>query len=765
MTERRAITVQGVVQGVGFRPFVFGLAARLGLAGSVKNRTGGVVVEVEGDPQSLDRFLIDLESASPPLAQIHEVRWERQATRGESRFRIDSSEPGATGAIFIAPDVATCDACLAELFDPANRRYRYPFLNCTNCGPRLTIVQSAPYDRERTTMSGFAMCRACRAEYDDPADRRFHAQPTACPLCGPQLALLDHRGEPIAAADPLICFAAALGRGEIGAIKGLGGYHLACAASSASAVGALRVRKHRDEKPFAVMVADLAAARELCEIDVAEQALLLSPRRPIVLLRKRTGAGLAESVAPRNPYLGVMLPYTPLHHLLLRSVGRIPLVMTSGNRQDEPIAHEDADAVARLAGIASLLLTHNRPIHVRCEDSVTRIVGERELPLRRSRGYAPLPIDLPHECPCPTLAVGGQLKGSFALGQGRHAFLSHHLGDLDHYEAYRAFERDIALYRQLFAVQPESIAHDLHPDYASTRFARVYSSEHGTPLVAVQHHHAHMASVMAEHGLTEPVIAVTFDGTGYGTDGAIWGGEFLAGDYGSFRRAAHLRYAGMPGGDQAIREPWRMAAAHLLDAHCGLDLLSGRVSEVELRAVETMLARGLNTPLTSSAGRLFDAVAALAGVRDRVTFEGQAAMELEWLAMTAPASGCYAFELSASQKQDDTHRTLLIDTRPMIQDVASDALLRTEPAIIARRFHTTMVELIVATCVRIRERTRLDVIVLSGGVFMNALLAAEVCARLASQRFRVYTHHRVPPNDGGLCLGQLAVAASRLTQG
>jgi hydrogenase maturation protein HypF len=772
--ERRAITVHGVVQGVGFRPFVYGLASRLELSGFVNNRAGGVWIEVEGDARALDLFLNELATKPPPLARIDHLTWERRPPRGDGQFRILPSEVESPGPIFVSPDVATCADCLAELLDPTDRRYRYPFLNCTNCGPRLTIVTGAPYDRRRTTMAGFAMCAACRAEYDDPADRRFHAQPTCCAACGPRLQLLDGRGRPIDAADPAASFAAALLAGRIGALKGLGGYHLACDARSGAVVSELRRRKHRDEKPFALMVADDAAAEALCEFQPAERELLRSVRRPIVLLRKRPGAPVAEEVAPRNPLLGVMLPYTPLHHLLLRAMEGAPLVMTSGNRSDEPIAYEDQDAVERLAGIADLFLTHDRPIRVRCDDSVTRVVDGGELPLRRSRGYAPQPIPLPVECPRPILAVGGQLKGTFALGRGRHAFLSHHVGDLDHYDAYRAFVKDVALHEQLFAIQPRVVAHDLHPDYASTRYARQRGEaeaegrsrpEGGVQLVAVQHHHAHMASCMAEHGLVEPVIGASFDGTGYGTDGAVWGGEFLVGDYRQFRRAAHLCYVGMPGGDQAVREPWRMALAHLMDASLTDDLLAGRVPPAALRAVRRMLERRFHTPPTSSAGRLFDAVAALAGVRDRVTFEGQAAVELEWLAADVTTDGAYSFDLVETVEGGAPEAALVVDTRPIIWDVARDVGRGTDARLIARRFHSTLVEVIAAVCDRLRRATGLEAVVLSGGVFMNALLAHEAGGRLRRAGFRVYCHRLAPPNDGGLSLGQLAVAAHQMGRG
>jgi hydrogenase maturation protein HypF len=753
--ERRAIVVRGIVQGVGFRPFVYGLATRLGLSGLVRNQTGTLLIEVEGEPSALDGFLSELAERPPPLAHVEHLSWEARPAQGESHFRIESSEADAASPVFISPDVATCSDCLAELLDPADRRHGYPFLNCTNCGPRLTIITGAPYDRPRTTMAAFAMCPACRAEYEDPTNRRFHAQPTACADCGPRLRLLDGAGQPVVAPDPLAQFAAALRAGQVGAVKGLGGYHLACDAANASAVAELRRRKHRDEKPFAVMVVDAAAAAALGEVGPAERALLTSPRAPIVLLRKSRPGAVADEVAPRNPHLGVMLPYTPLHHLLLRSFGG-PLVMTSGNRSDEPIAYRDDEALVKLTGIADLFLVHDRPVHVRCDDSVTRSVDGIELPLRRSRGYAPRPVELPFDCPEPILAVGGQLKVTFALGRGRQAFLSHHLGDLDHYDAYRAFEKDVGLYERLFAVAPRVIAHDLHPDYATTGYARRRAAESGTDLLSVQHHHAHMASCMVEHGLTGPVVGVTFDGTGYGTDGLIWGGEFLVGDYRTFRHAAHLRLVGLPGGERAVREPWRVALAHLRDADVGPDLLKARVLPVELRTVERMLERGLNTPLTSSAGRLFDAVAALAGVRDRVSYEGQAAVELEWLASGVSPDGAYPFALSEQPQEP-----LVVDTRPLIRAVADDVGRGIAAALVARRFHSTAVEMIAAVCDRLRRATGLADVVLSGGVFLNALLTGEVSARLGADGFRVYRQRLVPPNDGGLSLGQLAIAAAQ----
>ncbi len=731
LRERLAVRVSGVVQGVGFRPYVHGLATGLSLGGFVRNQNDGVLIEVEGPPDVLRRFVEELPRRAPPAASIAVLRCEARPPLGEPVFSIEASGGDVEPDVFLPPDLATCDACRAELFDPADRRHLYPFLNCTRCGPRLTIVRSAPYDRERTTMASFAMCRACRAEYEDPGDRRFHAQPTACAACGPRLD------------GDLGSFAEQLRRGRLGALKGLGGYHLVCDARLEEAVRELRRRKARDEKPFAVMVASIAEAERLCAVDGTERELLESPRRPIVLLRRRGGEGVAPSVAPGHPFLGLLLPYTPLHELLAREAGG-PLVMTSGNVSDEPIAYRDDDARARLAGIADVFLAHDRPIEIRCEDSVTRVVDGVELPLRRSRGDAPRPLRLPRDCRRPILAVGAQLKSVFALGRGRHAFLSQHLGDLHHADALRAFEEGVAHFERLFAVRPERIAHDLHPDYASTRYAR----ERGLPLLPVQHHHAHLAACLAENGVEGPVIGVIFDGSGLGDDGTLWGGEFLVGDCRQARRAAHLRAVPLPGGERAIREPWRMALAHLVDAGVPTSALEARVDPTAFRAVRTMIERGLNSPLTSSAGRLWDAVAAIAGRRDRVSYEAQAAMELEWISTPEAEDVAYPFEIAGDE----------VDTRPLIRAAAADV---EGPGRVGRRFHSTMVEIVSAVCGRLRRAGAPSAAALSGGVFQNALLLAEASRRLTSEGFRVYRHRQVPPNDGGICLGQLAVAAAQ----
>lgn len=766
---RRAVMVSGVVQGVGFRPFVYELAARHQLTGFVRNCVGTVEIEVEGAEASLDEFVEELRTGPPSLAVIDRLAIWARAPLGSREFRIETSDNGAEDEIYLSPDVATCEDCRAELFDPGSRRYRYPFINCTNCGPRLTIICGSPYDRRETTMADFPMCDACRREYEDPGDRRFHAEPIACAECGPRLHLKDAAGAKIESADPIAAFVEVIREGGIGALKGLGGYHLVCDARSERAVGKLRHRKHRDEKPFAIMVRDIEAAKAICDVNSNEERMLEQPARPIVLLRRDGSARMScgdvcEAVAPRNPFLGVMLPYTPVHHLLMASMEGIPLVMTSGNRSDEPIAYRDESVVRQLAGIADVFLTNDRPIRVRCDDSIVRPSGENRIVVRRSRGFAPLPIRLPISCDEPILAVGGQLKNVFGLLQNGRAVLSQHMGDLAHFEAFRQFERDVSHFERVFRVTPRVIAHDLHPDYVSTQYAMRRAIEAGLVQVAVQHHHAHLASCLAENGLEGPAIGVTFDGTGYGIDArsqeaTIWGGEFLVGDYREFRRAAHLRNVSMPGGEAAIHEPWRMALSHLRDAHCECERLRKRISDTAYRTVERMLERRFHSPLTSSLGRLFDAAAAIVGVRDRVSYEGQAAMELEWLAEAEPADEVYPIEI---EDQATPNMPMVIDTRPIVRGMVNDLMSGTAPARIAGRFHSTIATLVAEVCARIRNSTGIDVVALSGGVFMNGLLTEQVTSRLMGNGFRVYRHRLVPPNDGGLCLGQLAVAAAKI---
>ena len=707
---RRRLEITGTVQGVGFRPFVHGLAQRHGVAGHVRNTAAGVEVEVEGPPHVLDGFVAELGARIPVAAHVESLTVHGVAPRGDRGFEIAPSA-GGEPALVVGPDLATCDDCLAELFDPADRRHRYPFLTCTACGPRFTIVRSLPYDRASTTLAGFPLCAECRAEYEDPADRRFHAEAIACPACGPRLSM------------SLQDAVAVLRNGRILAVKGLGGWHLACDAADEEAVLRLRSRKHRDAKPFAVMASDPAA---LVRGTAQELALMASPARPIVLLERLDDAPVAEAVAPGCPSLGVMLPYSPLHHLLLADFGG-PLVMTSGNRSDEPIAVTNEEAHERLGEIAHAFLGHDRPIQRRCEDSVVR----GSLPVRRSRGLAPAGIRLPVRARQPVVAAGAELKSTFCVARGGVAYLSPHLGDLNTEAARLAFRQDLALYLDMLGVRPQVVAHDLHPDYASTAWALEQAAEP----VGVQHHHAHAAACLAEHGEVGPALAVVLDGTGYGTDGTLWGGELLRCDLGSFERLAHLEPVGMPGGAAAIREPWRMAGAFLEQA--------GRPVPWERWAlVRQSLA--VNAPVTSGAGRLLDAVAALLGVRDAVSYEGQAAIELEHLAGDVPAApyacrGLAGAELVAAAFDD------LDAGRPRAE--------------IAAAVHEGLAAAFAAACAHAAGS---DTVVLSGGCLQNERLARSLQRRLEAHGFRVLAHRRVPANDGGISYGQAAVAAARM---
>lgn len=756
--QRRAIAVRGLVQGVGFRPFVHALAARYALGGFVRNDAAGVHIEVEGPPPDLDSFLDALRREPPPLARIEEVQTAAASVRGEATFRIVPSRAGS-GAAEVGADTATCAACLRELRDPHDRRYRHPFINCTDCGPRLTVVTGVPYDRERTTMAPFPMCAACRAEYEDPRSRRFHAQPIACADCGPRLRITDAAGR-VADGDPLREAAAALRAGAVVAVKGLGGYHLACDATNPAAVATLRRRKHRDRKPLAVLVRDVEAAAAFATVSEEARRWLESGARPIVLLPKRRAAAgvLAEEVAPEAADWGVLLPYTPLHHLLATDVGR-PLVLTSGNRTDEPIAVDDGEARARLAGIADLFLAHDRAIHVRAEDSVWRARDGGAVPVRRSRGFAPRPVGARLGLEQTVLAVGGHLKAVFALGEGDRAWLSPHLGDLDDAGAADGFARDVLHHERLFGLRPALLVHDLHPDYASTRYALARAAREGLPTLGVQHHHAHLASVLAENGTEAPATGVLLDGAGLGLDGTVWGGEFLVGDASRAVRAASLRPVALPGGDAAAREPWRSAFAHLLDAgedpagHPAIAAVPASHRSVLVTAIE----RGVNAPLASSAGRLFDAVAVIAGFRGPATYEGEAACWLEARAAEASDAGePYPFALAAG---DGRH---VVDTRPIVQGALSDARGGRPAAAIARRFHLALAAAVAATCRALRGGGGPGTAALSGGCFVNRILATEVEARLEADGFRVLRHRQVPPNDGGLALGQLAVAAAHL---
>jgi hydrogenase maturation protein HypF len=770
---RRHIEVSGIVQGVGFRPYVYRLATERSLKGTITNTPTGVTIEVQGPPESVEDFISRLAKEAPPLACITEVVVLDVPCNGDGDFRIIASQRGTAVRTLISPDVATCDDCLRELLDPTDRRFRYPFINCTNCGPRFTIVRDIPYDRPRTSMSVFAMCSACQLEYDDPLNRRFHAQPNACWDCGPKLELWNKDGKAITDCDPIEASSDALKAGLIVAVKGLGGFHLAADATNSAAVALLRERKRRVEKPFAIMVPDVRAAEEFCEIIATELEALLSIQRPIVLLRRKFARLVADQVAPCNRYLGVFLPYTPLQHLLFAEGKFRALVMTSGNLSEEPIAIDNDEARSRLHGLADYFLVHNREILLRCDDSVVRLLESKALnrkdreggakdaekiQLRRSRGFVPVPVFLHEEVP-PILAVGGELKNTICLTKGKHAFLSQHIGDLENLESYRFFEEAAHHLQKILEVKPEVIAYDLHPDYFSTKWALQQS---GVRLVGVQHHHAHIASCMAENLLDGDVIGFVLDGTGYGTDGKIWGGEVLVANYKGFERAAHFEYVPMPGGTAAIREPWRMAVSYL-NHYFGRDFLRMRlpfVTEIassKLKLLLRMLERKVNSPLTSSCGRLFDAVAALVGIRHEVNYEAQAAIELEMAIRESPDTASYPFELLGS---DDGW---IISTRPLFEAVIRDLVSGTDLGIISSRFHNGLVEAFTKLGELIRGRTGLNRVCLSGGTFNNIYFAENLTRSLQEKDFQVFRHSKVPCGDGGLSLGQAAVASHRLS--
>ncbi|WP_327592962.1 carbamoyltransferase HypF [Streptomyces chartreusis] len=768
--HRRRVLVRGVVQGVGFRPYVYGLATELALVGHVTNTPEGVVAEVEGTVAAVARFCDRLAVQAPPLARVESVDHQELPAAGGEAFTILASRSGGPVRTLVSPDTATCADCLAELADPADRRHRHPFVNCTHCGPRFTIVTGVPYDRANTTMAAFPMCPACACEYAAPTDRRFHAQPVACPSCGPRLRLIvpgdAGRAERTSGADPVAGARVMLARGAILAVKGLGGYHLACDATNAGAVSLLRRRKARGDKPFAVMARAASDVEHLVRLGPEERRLLEGPARPVVLLRRRPDPAYAqgaprpaEAVAPGSPDLGVMLPYTPVHHLLLGLPGdpdgpRL-LVMTSGNVSGEPIVTDDDEALERLAHLADGWLTHDRPIHVPCDDSVVRVCDAEPLVLRRSRGYAPLPLTLPLPVR-PALATGGDLKNAFCLGEGRQAWLSAHIGDMDDLATQGAFERAVEQLESITGVRPRGLACDRHPGYRSARWADRNAA--GRTVVRVQHHHAHIAAAMAEHGLdgTRPVIGVAFDGTGHGDDGAVWGGEFLLADYAGFTRFGHLSYVPLPGGDTAVRRPYRMALAQLRAA--GLDWsgdlpCTAACPPDELRLLQRQLERDLNCVPTSSMGRLFDAVSSLAGVCHRAGYEAQAAVELEAAALEAPADDpiAYAFALGVGEP-------VRADSAPVIAAIVRDLREGRTAATVAARFHRGVAGLVHALCLRARERHGLDTVALTGGVFANTLLSSACAAALREDGFTVLRHRLVPPGDGGLALGQLMVA-------
>ena len=755
-TGRREIHVRGIVQGVGFRPFVYNLAHRLGLVGWVLNSSAGVRIEVEGEAAVLDAFVRALRDEAPPLAQIEDVTVSSLAPAGYTGFVIRESvdEPGKL--VPVSPDVSTCADCMRDFRSPKNRRYGYPFTNCTNCGPRYTITRTIPYDRPLTTMACFPMCARCLREYEDPADRRFHAQPNACPECGPSLSLTGDFSEKKEISSALEEARRLLHEGRILAIKGLGGFHLVCDPANDAAVRLLRERKKRSDKPFALMVPDVAAAERLCFVSDEERAALTGIRRPIVILARKPDAPVSASLAPGNNTLGVMLPYTPLHHLLFDD-SFAALVMTSANMSEEPIVTGNRDAVARLGRVADGFLFHNRDIHTRVDDSVVRVFEGKERVQRRSRGYAPDPVLLSFPV-AEVLACGAELKNTFCLTKDHHAFLSQHIGDLENYETLVFFRETFERMKDLFRIAPSTVAYDLHPQYLSTKLAMELT---GVEKIGVQHHHAHIASCMAENGITAKVIGVAFDGTGFGTDGKIWGGEFLVADFTGFERRAHLRYISLAGGDTAVREPWRIGLSYLLDtfgAKLGsLDLpLLGRVAPNKIATVRSMIDSGFNTVPTSACGRLFDAVASIAGVRDEVNFEAQAAIELEMSAL-AGVDAAYPFEIGSGGPWQ-------IDVRPAIERIVADVLAAKPRGWIAAAFHNTVAAIIVEVCVRLRAADGIARVCLSGGTFQNLYLLQHALAGLRARDFEVFLHAKVPPNDGGIALGQAVIANALLNR-
>jgi len=754
--ERKTIEITGIVQGIGYRPFVYNLALAHSIRGWVLNNEKGVLIDAEGEDEALEGFIKGLTESAPPLARIETLKATSFEPRGYSFFEIRQSKGASAGFTLISPDVATCDACLAELFSPGDFRQRYPFINCTLCGPRFTIIKDIPYDRHKTTMAPFPMCPVCRKEYGNPVDRRFHAQPNACPACGPSLRLADRKGETLPG-DALDRTLALLLQGSIGAVKGIGGFHLVCNAENHGAVSTLRSRKFREDKPFAVMCRDLEEVRANVHACEEEERLLLSPERPIVLLNRKKDSSIAPGVAPFQKTLGIMLPYSPLHHLLLAGPLK-SLVMTSGNVSDEPIAYKNEEACHRLSEIADFFLLHDRDIHMRCDDSVVRVIQGRPYVLRRARGYVPFPVKLSYDLER-ILACGGELKNTFALSRGPYVFVSHHIGDLENMETLHSFEQGIEHFKNLFSIQPKAVAYDLHPEYLSTKYAL---SLPGIPKVGVQHHHAHVVSAMAENGLDKEVIGVALDGTGFGSDGTIWGGEFLRADLRDFKRVAHLRQVPMPGGSMAIKEPWRMALAYLFEAFgeeaadLELDWVRRRDAQ-KCGVLKRMIEKRVNSPLTSSMGRLFDAVSSLLSVRDAVNYEGQAAIELEMMADPEEREE-YPFEIQ------ETPGPMIVDPIEMVEAIAQDLIHNHSPSRISGKFHRSVARLVVETCRKISLDSGLDQVVLSGGVFQNTLLLALVVDGLKEAGFEVYTHHLVPTNDGGISLGQAVIAHMRCFQ-
>ncbi len=755
--ESALIDVRGIVQGVGFRPFIYQLASQHGLSGWVCNTSEGVTIDVEGSPASLDDFIADIPLCKPPRSAIETLIHSRKQPEGYTSFTIRESLPEPGKYQLISPDIATCPECLKEIFDPSNRRYRYPFTNCTNCGPRFTIIEDIPYDRPLTTMKMFAMCPECKSEYDNPQDRRFHAQPNACPVCGPSLLLLDDTGNPVITEDPIQTASELLKDGKILAVKGLGGFLLACDATSENTVNLLRSRKRRPSKPFAVMVSSIEEAKRHCRITDEEEKLLVSPAAPIVLAGWKRDSTICPAIAPNNNYLGIMLPYTPLHHLLLNEAG-LPLVMTSGNLSEEPIAKDNDEALKRLSGIADFFLVHNRDIYARYDDSVMVVQDKQPRMVRRARGTAPYPVKLSSPMPS-VLACGAELKNTFCLTRDNYAFVSQHIGDMENLETLDHYETTLKLYKKLFRIEPELIAYDMHPDYLPTKYALDTISAHPELIsVPVQHHHAHIASCLADNGLADPVIGVSFDGTGYGTDGKIWGGEFMVADFKGFRRVAHLQYLPLPGGEAAIRKPYRIAAGYLyaLFGKSALEHDFSRFLQIhpeELAVIESQVDKKINAPLNSSCGRLFDCVSALLGIRNEVDYEAQAAIELEMIADRALLeTKNYPFTIERSGETD------VLNLEETFTGILEDLQQGVEKATIAAKFHNTVASMIFVLCTMISSATGIRDVALSGGVFQNRLLLTQAVRRLKFAGFNVFTHRQVPTNDGGISLGQAVIA-------
>jgi hydrogenase maturation protein HypF len=760
VTTLARISARGVVQGVGFRPFVYSLATKYNLSGWVCNTSEDVSIEVEGTRDRLDSFISSLERESPPMARIESLSVNFGEPAGYKGFEIRPSiaQPGKYQ--LVSPDIATCLPCLDDVFSQDNRRRRYPFTNCTNCGPRFTIIKDIPYDRPLTTMSIFKMCLDCQREYDDPLNRRFHAQPNACPVCGPELQLTDNVGHVVDCQDIIRKTADLLRQGSIVAIKGLGGFLLACNAENAEAVNLLRQRKRRPSKPFAIMLNSINDVIKHCVLTEEEQKLLLSPQAPIVLLRLKDGSGICKEVGPALKYLGVMIPYTPLHHLIMREIG-LPLVMTSGNISEEPIAGQNKEALRKLGGIADYFVLHNRDVHSTYDDSVTMVVDKSPQLIRRARGYAPYPIHLDFNAP-QLLACGAEEKNTFCLTRDNHAFISQHIGDMENIDTMEHYVRTVELYKQLFRIRPEAIAHDMHPEYLPTKYALEESVKLNLRAIPIQHHHAHIVSCLADNGEQGPVIGVAFDGTGYGTDGKIWGGEFLVADCTVFERAGQLEYLPLPGGSAAIKKPSRTALGYML-ALLGSSTFDSRldflneIGRDETDFVSRQVETGLNSPFTSSMGRLFDAVSAMAGICTTINYEAQAAIEMEMQAYDATdEKGLYPFSLTGDQSYS------IIRLHDLIAGVADDILKGCRAATVSMKFHNAIAAMTRDVCMKIKDRTGLATVALSGGCFQNRLLLSKVMALLRQSGFKVLTHRNIPANDGGISLGQAVIAGKSL---